>query len=82
MQATPIFTRRVRAAMADISVMDSIRGLAMMESPTQTCSKAPEASACSAICRSSSGWVSPSNTPLLDRVRPNRTLLAIMPPGI
>ena len=64
--------------MAPIKVMASKRGLAMMESPTHTWSKTPALSACSAMFRSSLGWVSPNNTPRLERVNPNRTFCAMI----
>ena len=69
-QQVPSRTRRVRAAMAERSTSDSRRGLAKMLSPTQTESKAPDASACSEMARSSSTLVAPNSTPRFGRLNP------------
>ena len=71
-QQVPSRTRRVRAAMAESSTSDSSRGLANRLSPTQTESKAPEASAASASSISSSTLVAPNSTPRLGRLNPKR----------
>src|SRR5438132_2528724 len=77
MQAGPILTRDVRAAIAAMRVSDSIRGLAMIWSPTQTWAKPGTASAAAAMSRISAGVVSPSTTPRLERVSPIRAPAAI-----
>src|SRR5215469_8474937 len=83
-QAGPSFTRRVRAASAPSSAIASRRGLAKIESPTQTESHASSRSAHTDISNISSQVVAPIMTPRLGNVSPNfgaRPLFIAEPPS-
>src|SRR6185436_3496733 len=71
MQPTPSRRRRVAAASAPSSAIESGRGLAPRLSPTQTEPKSGSASAFAASASISATVVTPKTTPRWGRVKPN-----------
>src|SRR6185369_12456272 len=78
MQPTPSVTRRVAAARAPSSAIESGRGFASRLSPTQSESNTGSASTSRAMVMSCSTVVAPKKTPRCGSVNPNETLRGLM----